>query len=187
MAVDDAFRIGVDLERHWLSGPHVVELCFLEIRPDPDVVRHEHRQVRARLCEFADCGAELDDTPRLVCRNNRVGKVQLRLIALRPGLREARDCACALRLQRLDLPLCQLQVRLRTLKRGVLLVQLRGVALGVLNGARESRRRQLLVALRLLLCKHQRRLRLVDLCLIGVDLCLLHNELCIKLHATPGG
>ena len=37
----------------------------------------------------------------------------------------------------------------------------------------------MLVALRLLLCKHQRRLRLVDLCLIGVDLCLLHNELCI--------
>jgi hypothetical protein len=58
-----------------------------------------------------------------------------------------------------------------------LLTQPRGVPLGVLNGARESRRRQLLIALRLLLSKYQRRLRLVDLCLIGADLGLLHNDL----------
>jgi hypothetical protein len=51
------------------------------------------------------------------------------------------------------------------------------VPLGVLNGARESRRRQLLIALRLLLSKHQRRLRLADLCLVGADLGLLHNDL----------
>ena len=66
MAVDVAFRIGVDLDRHPLSRPHVVELAFLKVRPNPNVVRHKHRQVCARLREFTDCGAELDDTPRLV-------------------------------------------------------------------------------------------------------------------------
>jgi hypothetical protein len=41
------------------------------------------------------------------------------------------------------------------------------------------RRRQIVVALRLLVREHQRRLRLVDLCLVRVDLCLLHNDLSI--------
>ena len=70
---------------------------------------------------------------------------------------------------------------MRTLHCGLLLTQPRGVPLGVLNGARDSRRRQLLVALRLLLSKHQRRLRLVDLCLVGADLGLLHNDLRIDI------
>ena len=118
-------------------GRMCVELRLLEVRRDPDVVRHEHRQVRAGLRELADCGGELDDAARLVCRNGRIGKVQLRLVALGFGLREARDGAVALRLQRLDLPLRQFEGRLRTVQCGLLLMQLRSVLLGVLNGARD--------------------------------------------------
>ncbi len=100
----------------------------------------------------------------------------MRLVALGFGLREACDRAVALRLQRLDLPLRQLQGRLRALQRGLLLVQLRGVLLGVLNGAIAGLL-QVLVARRLLLREHQRRLRLIHLRLVGADLRLLHVEL----------
>ena len=65
MAADRAFRISVDLERHRLAGAHVVELRLLEIRRDPDLVRHEHGEVRARLRELTDCRSEVDDTSRL--------------------------------------------------------------------------------------------------------------------------
>jgi hypothetical protein len=166
----------------------VVELNLFEVRPHPDVVRHEHRQVGAGLCEFTHCSAELNDTPRLVCRDNRVRKIELRLVALSLAQAKVRDRAVALRPQRLDLPLRQREGCLRTLYCSLLLTQPRGVPLGVLNGARESRRRQLLVALRLLLSKHQRRLRLVDLCLIGMDLRLLHNDLRVDiLDVGPRG
>ena len=112
----------------------------------------------------------------------------MRLVALRLAQAEVRDRAAALRLQRLDLPLRQREGCSRTLRCSLLLTQLRGVPLGVLNGARESRRRQLLVARRLLLSKHQRRLRLVDLCLIGMDLGLLHNDLRVDiLDVGPRG
>jgi len=141
VGADRAFRIGVDFERHSLSRPHVVELVFLEVRPDPDVVRHEHRQVSAGLCVFTNCGAELNDAPGLVCLNNRVRKVQLRLVALSLAQAEVRDRAAALCLQCLDLPLRQREGCLRTLYCSLLLTQPRGVPLGVLNGACESRRR----------------------------------------------
>src|SRR6516225_9980043 len=180
-SADRSFRISVDFERHPLPRPHVVELAFLEVRPNPDVVRHEHAEIGTGLCEFTDRSAKLADTSGLVCRNNRVGKVQLRLVALRLAQAEVRGRAAALRLQRLDLPLRQREGCLRTLHCSLLLAQPRGVPLGVLNSARESRRRQLLVALGLLLCKHQRRLRLIDLCLIGMDLGLLHNQLRIDI------
>ena len=91
-------------------------------------------------------------------------------------LREARDGAVALRFQRLDLSLRQLQRRLRAPKRGLLLVQLGGPLLVVLNGA-ITRLGQMLVSHRLLLREHQCRLRLIHLRLVGADLCLLHLEL----------
>jgi hypothetical protein len=50
------------------------------------------------------------------------------------------------------------------------------VLLSILNGA-GTRLLQFLVALRLLLREHQRRLSLVELRLVGVDLRLLHLEL----------
>ena len=59
-------------------------------------------------------------------------------------------------------------------------MQLRGVLLGVLNGA-VAGLLEVLVALRLLLREHQRRLRLVHLRLVGVDLRLLHVELRIDV------
>ena len=116
-------------------------------------------------CAYStDRGGELDDPARLGCRDSRIGKVQLRLVALRFGLRQVRHGAVALRLQRLDLPLRQFERRLRTVERGLLLMQLRGILLGVLNGTRD-RVREVFVARRLLLREHQRRLRLLDLCL----------------------
>jgi len=130
---------------------------------------------------MADRGAELDDTSRLVCRNCRIRKVKPRLFALGFGLRQAGDGAGALRLQRLDLPLRQFEGRLRAVYRGLLLEQLRGVLLGVLNAARELCLRQVLVARRLLLREHQRRLLLVQLCLVRVDLGLLHVQLRIDV------
>ncbi|HEY3908522.1 MAG TPA: hypothetical protein VGM07_01370 [Stellaceae bacterium] len=123
MAADRAFRIGVDVYRHRLPGAHFVELGLLEVRQNPDVVRHEHRQVCSGLCVLADRGAELHDTARLICRYGRIGKVDLRLVALGFGLHQARDVADALRLQGLDLPLRQLEGRLRTLRCRQLLTQ----------------------------------------------------------------
>ena len=122
-----------------------------------------------------------DDTPGLVCRNCRVAEVDSGLIALGFGLRQAGDGAGALRLQGFDLPLGQLERCLGTVDSSLLLVKLRGVPLGVLDSARESRRRQFLVALRLLLREHQRRLLLVQLCLVRVDLGLLHGQLRIDV------
>ena len=133
MAADHASRIGVDLERHWLSRPHPVELDPLEVRRHPYLVRHEHGEVRARLCELTDGGPEVGDAARLGCRHRRIGKIEFRLIALSFGLREARNSAFALRLQRLDLPLRQIQGCLGALQRGLLLMQLRGILLGVLT------------------------------------------------------
>jgi hypothetical protein len=124
---DRAFRIGVDADRHRLSEPHVVGLRFLEVRPDPDVIGHEHREVRARLRVLAHRCTELNDTARLVCRNCRIGKVQLSLLALSFGLRQTGDGAVALRVQRLDLPLRQLERRLRTVECGLVLMQPRGL------------------------------------------------------------
>ena len=55
--------------------------------------------------------------------------------------------------------------------------------MGVLNGPRD-RVRQVLVARRLLLREHQRRLRLVHLCLVSGDLGLLHIDLRIDVRDT---
>jgi hypothetical protein len=95
-------------------------------------------------------------------------------------LREARNSAFALCLQRPELPLRQIQGRLRALQRSLLLMQLRGVLLGILKGA-VARLLEVLVALRLLLREHKRGLNLVLLRLVGVDLCRLHTELRIDL------
>ena len=65
MAAHGAVRISVDFERDRLAGPHVVELRLLEIRRDPDRVRYEHGEVRARLRELTDCRTELDGTAGL--------------------------------------------------------------------------------------------------------------------------
>ncbi len=107
-----------------MSGSHGVELGFLEVRRDPDVVGDEHGQRCSRLCELTDCGAEIDDTPWLGCGHRRIGKVQLRLVALGLGLREARLGTFALRLQRLELPFGELQVGLRARQCRLLLTEL---------------------------------------------------------------
>ncbi len=58
-----ALRIGIDFAADRLSGAQRVELRLLEVRGDPDLVGHEHRQAGAGLRELADRGAELDDSP----------------------------------------------------------------------------------------------------------------------------
>jgi hypothetical protein len=105
MATDFAFRKGIDLERHRLSGPHAVELNLLEVRRNPDLIGHKRGQVRAGLCELPDCSAEINDAARLRRRNRRIGQIELRLVALCLGLGEARGGAVALRLKCLDLAL----------------------------------------------------------------------------------
>ena len=120
-----------------------------------------------------DRGGEVDDAPRLRRRHGRIGKVKLGLVALGLHLCETRDGAVALRLKRLDLPLRQFQRRVRARQCGLLLTQLRAVLLGILDGARASFR-QFLISRVLLLSEHQRRLRLLDLRLVGADLRLLH-------------
>jgi hypothetical protein len=62
-------------------------------------------------------------------------------------------------------------------------MQLRGELLGVLNGA-VAGLLEVLVALRLLLREHQRRLRLIHLRLVGADLRLLHVELGVDVLDT---
>lgn len=64
--------------------------------------------------------------------------------------------------------------------RPVLLIELRGSPLGVLNAAGAGLR-QMLVARRLLLCEYQRRLHLLHLCLVSIDLRLLHADLRIDI------
>ena len=135
MAADRTFRISVDFKRYRVSAPHAIELSLLEVGRDPDFVRHKHRQVRARLCELADSGAEVDHTSRLGGRHRRIGKIEVRLVTLGFCLREMGDRAVVLRLQRLDLPLREPEARLRALQRSLLLMQLRGILLGILNGA----------------------------------------------------
>src|SRR6202011_3048578 len=99
MAADLALRIGVDRERCRIAGSHVVELNLLEVRRHPDLIRHKHRQARAGLGELTDCGGQVDNTPWLGRCYGRVGEIELRLIALGLGLREARDGAVALSLE----------------------------------------------------------------------------------------
>lgn len=70
------------------SWPWCLSRSLLEVRRHPDLVRDEHGQVCAHLCELADRGAELDDAACLGCPDRRVGQVQLRLVAL--GLSLAR-------------------------------------------------------------------------------------------------
>ena len=65
-------------------------------------------------------------------------------------------------------------------------MQLRRELLGILNGA-PAFLRQRLVARGLLLCEHERCLRLIQLCLAGADLCLLDSHLRVDvLHARLG-
>src|SRR6516225_11706354 len=66
MSAESPFRIGVDLERHRLAQPHRVELCLLEIRRDPDLVRDKLGQSRAGLRELADRGSQIEHAARLV-------------------------------------------------------------------------------------------------------------------------
>ncbi len=181
MAADRAFRIGVDADGHRLSGPHVVELRFLEVRPDPDIVGTNIVKVCTGCAYWPTAAPSWTTRPAWVCCNCGIGKVEPRLFALRFGLRQAGDGAGALGPQRLDLPLRQLEGRLRTLDCGLLLIQLRGVLLGVLDAARELCLRQILIARRLLLCEHQRRLLLAQLRLVRVDLGLLHGQLRINV------
>ena len=121
--MDDALGIGVDAHRHRLAGAHGVELGLLEVGGDPDVVGHEHGQVRPRLDELADAGGEVDDAAGLGGANDRVGEIELRLVSLGPGLREGRDRVLALRLQRDDLPLRDFQLGLGGVERRALLQQ----------------------------------------------------------------
>ena len=78
------------------------------------------------------------------------------------------------------MPLRDGQSRLRTLEGRLLLKQLRAILLSVLYRACASLS-ELLVARRLLLRKHERRLRLRNLSLARIDLRLLHGNLRVNI------
>ena len=120
MAVEVALRVGVDLDVDRLPRPHAVELGLLVVRDDPDLVGHEHREVRARLRILADGAGKVDDAARLVGGDGRVGEVELGLVELGLRLGEARLLRRALRPQRVDLPLRHLERRLRAVDSGLL-------------------------------------------------------------------
>ena len=112
-------------------------------------------------------------------------RFHLRLAELRSVLRQTSLGAHPLSLQRLNLPLRQIEVFHRSLYRGLLLAQLRSKLLGVLNAARAGVR-QVLITGGLLLCKHQRCVRQSQLRLAGLDLGLLNRHLRLdRLHARP--
>ena len=89
MAVEVAFRVGVDLQVDRLPRPHAVELRLLVVRHHPDLVGHEHRKVRARLRILADGAGEVDDAAGLVGGDGRIGEVELGLVELGLRLGEA--------------------------------------------------------------------------------------------------
>jgi hypothetical protein len=74
-------------------------------------------------------------------------------------------------------PLRQLEVRLRSLQRSLLLMQLRCELLGILNRSHTFLRY-------LLLREYQRCLRLIHLRLAGVYLCVL-KLICASMFCTP--
>ena len=63
MAAHRALRIGVDLERHLLPGPHAIELNLLKVRRDPDFVRHENCERGPLLRELANPAASCATRP----------------------------------------------------------------------------------------------------------------------------
>ena len=184
MAAEVAVGIGVDLDRRRLARPHVVDLGLLEVRGDPDVVRHEHGERGPGRHIFADRGGEVDHVAGLVGDDRRIGKVQLRLVALGFGLLDVGLVSRALRLERLDLPLSQLERRCRVLDRRLLGLEILDVNRSLLS------RRPALIDERLVAApgdsrKFQVRLRLVHLRLVGVDLRLLHVHL--RVSVADGG
>ena len=101
-------------------------------------------------------------------------------------MRESRLGTKALRLQRVGLPLHLIEVFQRCLHGGFLLMQLGRVLLFILNSA-PAVFRKLLVAPRLLLCKHERSLCPIKLCLVCADLRVLNSNLRVDvLHARLG-
>ena len=120
VAAEVAIRIGVDLDPRRLARPHVIELGLLKVRDYPDVVRHEHGERGPGRGVFADRGGEVDHMAGLVGDDRGIGKVQPRLVALGVGLLDIGLRARALSLERLHLPLRQLERRLRVVDCGLL-------------------------------------------------------------------
>ena len=147
----------------------------------------DHRDhVPADRGEVAELRQQVGDPA--VHRGADLGALQIdtRLVELRIGPRDRRLSAAALGVKRFDLALRHLQRRLRARQCRLLLAQLRGELLRILDAPRRGCR-QGLVAGRLLLREDQRRLRLVHLGLARRDLRLLHRELRIDaLHIGLG-
>ena len=74
--------VGVDHDAHVLPGPHLLELCLLEIRRHPDVVeRHDGEQWLADLDDLAGLHGAAADEPAARSLHFRVFEIQ-------PGLFE---------------------------------------------------------------------------------------------------
>jgi hypothetical protein len=162
MPLDRPIRVSVDTQRHLVPRPYVVELRLLEIRPHPDVVRNEHRQRGARLRELPDGAGKLHDASGLRRGDDRIGEIEVRLVALGICLGEVRLGAAALSLQHDQLPRRRDEPALRRLQRGLVLALPRRVLLGILHGA-PAVLREVRVTRRLLLPECQARLLLLHL------------------------
>src|SRR5215469_6459829 len=158
----DAARDAVDVAADDVAVAHQLELCWIaladgaqrglgEVRIDPEGIGIDERHL-----VLSDIGviAELREQvghPAVDRRANlRALEVDAGLVALGVGLRQARLGAGALRVQRIDLPLRELQVCLGAVDRRLFLSLLGTELLGALNGA-IAFLRQILVAHRLLL------------------------------------
>src|SRR5262249_29978491 len=142
----------LDLRR--IADANGREVCFLEVSVDPVRIGVNHREgvdtrtdevakLRQQVCHEAVDGS--DNTVEVDGRDNAGAfEVPLRLTELGPGLRKACLGALALSLERLDLPLRQIVALLGIVYRGLLLMQLRGELLGILNAAVTAFRQSLI-------------------------------------------
>src|SRR5215471_6797837 len=188
----DAARDAVDVAADDIAVPHQLELRRIalanggqrglgEVGIDPEGIGIDERHL-----VLPDIGvvAELREQVGHPAVDRRVDlralEVDAGLVALGVGLRQARLSAGALRVQRVDLPLRELQVCLGGLHRRLFLSLLGAELLGALNGA-VALFRQLPIARRLLLGEYERGLRLLHLRLARVDLRLLHGDLRVRV------
>ena len=129
------------------------------------------------LRKLADGGAEVDDPPRLSRSHRRIGKIELRLVALRLGLARGLRPRCCVAPSSASTCRCDSFSVAWALAREAcccLSCELYCWAFWMLP---EPFLREFLIARVLLLREHQHRLRLVHLRRVGADLRLLHLEL----------
>ena len=129
MALEHAAGIGVDGDLDWIAGPYRLELRLLEVRRNPDGLRHKHHQRLADRCVIAPGGSQSRYPAGFRRRDQRAREIGFGDLQLRHGL-------LALRLQHRKLLLRDDDVALRGGEIRLRLAQARRVLLRLLDGDR---------------------------------------------------